>query len=297
MAPSASWRAARPSSATRRRPSARRRASPSTSAGMSGRVPWWRTSPTTTSSRRCTGTPRRIASSASASAATASTAARVRGRAGNRTFVAWDPTGAAPKTLAFVDPLPDAATGATWLPLGAALDATARVYSYVAVAAAQGSTITLLRFVHIDADTGAVLGANDWDPAPGERDLADRWNHLRTGRRRLAAPARSHQRKSSSRRDRAARDSTLAARAATQPAAPTRRERAAARARASHANAMRKWPPPTAPADFLTCELRGGAAAAGSRKCESGRRLMYSSKRHRASLPASADAARLVANG
>ena len=90
------------------------------------------------------------------------------GRAYNRTFVAWDPTGAAPKTLAFVDPLPDAATGATWLPLGAALDATARVYSYVAVAAAQGSTITLLRFVHIDADTGAVLGANDWDPAPGD---------------------------------------------------------------------------------------------------------------------------------
>ena len=42
------------------------------------------------------------------------------------------------------------------------------VYSYVAVAAAQGSTITLLRFVHIDADTGAVLGANDWDPAPGD---------------------------------------------------------------------------------------------------------------------------------
>ena len=90
------------------------------------------------------------------------------GRAYNRTFVAWDPTGAAPKTLAFVDPLPDAATGATWLPLGAALDATARVYSYVAVAAAQGSTITLLRFVHIDADTGTVLGANDWDPAPGD---------------------------------------------------------------------------------------------------------------------------------
>ena len=90
------------------------------------------------------------------------------GRAYNRTFVAWDPTGAVPKTLAFVDPLPDAATGATWLPLGAALDATARVYSYVAVAAAQGSTITLLRFVHIDADTGAVLGANDWDPAPGD---------------------------------------------------------------------------------------------------------------------------------
>ena len=90
------------------------------------------------------------------------------GRAYNRTFVAWDPTGAAPKTLAFVDPLPDAATGATWLPLGAALDATARVYSYVAVAAAQGSKITLLRFVHIDADTGAVLGANDWDPAPGD---------------------------------------------------------------------------------------------------------------------------------
>ena len=59
-----------------RRPSARRRASPSTSAGMSGRVPWWQRHRPPPADGRALGRRGRIASSASASAAAASTAAR-----------------------------------------------------------------------------------------------------------------------------------------------------------------------------------------------------------------------------
>ena len=75
-----------------------------------------------------------------------------------------------PKIIGFVDPLPAADTGATWLPLGSALDVDARVFTYVAVSSASGGGITGLRFVHLNADTGAALGANDWSPeaAPGQ---------------------------------------------------------------------------------------------------------------------------------
>jgi hypothetical protein len=90
--------------------------------------------------------------------------AECKGFAGNRTWVTWDPRGGgAPSITARVDPVPAPEFGATYGPMGSALDADARAFTYLAITNASGAEITGLRFVHIDADSGKPRGATPWN--------------------------------------------------------------------------------------------------------------------------------------
>ena len=86
------------------------------------------------------------------------------GQPKKRTWLRWDPRGNAtgPEIVRLVDPLPGSESGSTWTALGSTIDPARRTFTYLAVTAAEGPTVTGLSFVHVDVDTGVVRGATKW---------------------------------------------------------------------------------------------------------------------------------------
>lgn len=86
------------------------------------------------------------------------------GRGNNRTWLSWNVgVNEAPQLIRIVDPLPSEEMGPTWLPLGAALDESSRIFSYVSITASKGATITGIQFVHLDIDSGEARGRAVYD--------------------------------------------------------------------------------------------------------------------------------------